>query len=268
MRESKLKKLYRNTCLNEFELNEIKELKEQIKQNNQEINNLKSQLDLVLRNTNELVYSNVFHDTIKNSEWFKNIPLSLTSWAIGYNFAYILYRTLNEIKPKKILELGLGQSTKIVNEYAKHFKNVKHDIVEHNKEWTEFFKNSTDMSDMVNFHLLTNIKRKYNGVELNSYKGFKKEFEKQKFDLMLIDAPVGGTEYARMDILDILPECLEKSFVIIIDDCQRIGEKRTIELLEKKLRDNNITYCSGYLNKGVTDAYICTSDDLRYLCSI
>ena len=35
-----------------------------------------------------------------------------------------------------------------------------------------------------------------------------------------------------MDIIDIIPNCLEDDFVILLDDCERIGEKNTIEILE------------------------------------
>ena len=38
-----------------------------------------------------------------------------------------------------------------------------------------------------------------------------------------------------MDIIDIIPNCLEDDFVIFLDDCERIGEKNTIEILEDKL---------------------------------
>lgn len=141
MKENKIKKIYRNICLSEFTLNEIHELKTKIDNNSRNMDDLYNMLNKVKRNTDEIVFANIFHDTIKNSEWF-NIPLSLSSGAIGYNMAYIIYRTLNDIKPKKILELGLGQSTKIINEYAKYFKNIEHDIVEHNKEWIDFFEKS------------------------------------------------------------------------------------------------------------------------------
>lgn len=220
------------------------------------------------RNSNELVFAEYFHDTIKHSKWFDE-PLSLSSGAIGYNFAYILYRTLDDIKPKRILELGLGQSTKIINAYAKHFKGVEHHIVEHDQTWVDFFKRSTDMSELSHFHLLKNYKKKFNNTELNAYKNFKKEFKNQKFDFIVIDGPVGvGQEYSRMDVLDIIPECLPKQFVILLDDCERKGEQNTISMLEKKLSENNIKFCSGYQYRGTTDAYICTSSDLEFLCHI
>ncbi len=265
MKESKIKKIYRNICLTEWGVKETQETKECVKNNTLDILN---NLDKIKRNTDELVFANIFHDTIKHSEWF-DIPLSLSSGAIGYNFAYILYRTLNDIKPKKILEMGLGQSTKIINEYANHYKNIEHHIVEHDAVWIDFFKKSTDMSKMSNFHLLHNYKKKYKGTELNAYMKFKEEFENQKFDLICIDGPVGwGQEYSRMDILDIIPECLNKQFVILLDDCERIGEQRTIELIETKLRKSNISFYSGYQYVGKTDVYICVSDDLEFLCHI
>lgn len=263
----KIKKIYKNICLNEWELKEIQHLKTNDENVNKKFDEILYKLSEIEKNSNELVYANIFHDTIKNSEWL-DIPLSLTRWSIGYNFAYILYRVLDDVKPKSILELGLGQSTKIINEYAKHHDSINHNIVEHNKDWVNFFKKNNDMSNMVNFHLLNNYKREYNGVKFNAYKNFKKEFENKKFDLIVIDAPVGGTEYSRMDILDIIPNCLNKSFIILLDDCERIGEQHTIEMLESKLAKNNIIYTTGYLNKGITNAYICTSSDLSFLCSI
>ena len=269
MKETKIKKIYRNINLNEWELLEIKEIKAQNNSNTERIANIEAKLDKVFRNSNELVFANVFHDTIKNSEWFKNVPLSLSGWAIGYNFAYILYRILDDIRPKSILELGLGQSTKIINEYAKYYKNTEHHIAEHNKDWIEFFKKKVDMSEMANFHFLENYKRNYEGNEVNAYKGFEKEFKKKKFDLIVIDGPVGGTqEYSRLDTLDIIPGCLNKSFAIILDDCERIGEQRMISLLEKKLNDNNVEFISAYNFVGKTDVYICVSKDLAFLCTI
>ena len=264
----RLKKLYWNISLTEWGVRETQETKAITKLNSQDLKRLIDETETIRRNSDELVFANIFHDTIKHSKWL-DIPLSLSSGAIGYNFAYILYRTLDDIKPKKILEMGLGQSTKIINEYAKHFKNIEHNIVEHNSDWIDFFKKSTDMSSMSNFHLLENEKIKYNGADLNTYKNFKKEFKGQKFDLICIDGPVGcGYEYSRMDILDILPDCLNEQFIILIDDCERIGEKRTIELLEKKLKDNKIDFCSGYQYKGRSDVYICVSSDLEFLCHI
>ena len=272
MSESKLKKVYRNICSIESILNAStlhnSTMAHQIKDLSTIFAEFKKSLNEVERNSYELIYANYFHDTIKHSDWFDE-PLSLGAGAIGYNFAYILYRTIDAIKPTSILELGLGQSTKIIGSYAKHFKGVEHHVVEHDPEWIHFFERNYTISPATTIHLLENYKRTFNKTKLNAYKDFGKEFASQKFDLIAIDGPIGSKqEYSRMDIIELLPECLNKQFVIILDDCNRIGEQRTIKLIEEKLHKSNIGYRSSYHYKGMTDVYVCTSKDLEFLCHI
>ena len=270
IKKTKIYKMYRNIMRVEEVNSSVFELNKKIEEQNRILKEIEKQNEKNLRIGNENLFATIFHDTIKNSKWF-DIPLSLSSGAIGYPYAYILYRILDEIRPKKILETGLGQSTKIITEYVKYFEKdgIKHDVVEHDENWIDFFRANTKLSDIQNIHLLKNYQREYNGYKLNAYKNFKKEFQGKKFDLISIDGPVGyGQEYSRMDILDIIPGCLEKQFVILIDDCERIGEKHTIELLEEKLRENKIDFHSGYQYWGVTSVYICVSNDLEFLCHI
>lgn len=236
----------------------VTEIDKNLTEINKKVENLK-------RICNENLYAMIFNDTIKNSEWFEDTSLSLSSWAIGYPFAYILFKVLDEIKPQNILEMGLGQSSKIINQYVKHSKNVKYDIVEHNEEWIEFLKKNIAME---NIHLLKSYTRKYNDSEFNAYLNFSDEFKNYRFDLISIDGPVGGGEkFSRMDIIDLIPNCLKETFVIILDDYERKGEKGTVELLEKKLTQNNIEFSRGFY-RGKKDVYICTSKNLDFLCHI
>ena len=41
-----------------------------------------------------------------------------------------------------------------------------------------------------------------------------------------------------------------------------------IEMLEEKLRKNNIEFRTGYQYWGVNTVYVCTSEDLEFLCHI
>lgn len=275
MGENKLKKAYRNICLTEWvdkKLQQIelsnKERDEKLSEINNKLDALNKNIEIIKRNSNEILYAEIFHDTSKNSKWLHE-ELSLSSGAIGYPLAYILYRILDEVKPKSILELGLGQSTKIITSYVKFEKKVIHDVVEHDQNWINFFKMNMELEEVQNIHCLENYKRKYNDCELNAYRNFKKEFKGKSYDLILIDGPIGwGQEYARMDILDIIPECLNKSFIILLDDSERIGEQRMIEMLEEKLRKNKIEFRTGYQYWGVNTVYVCTSEDLEFLCHI
>ena len=70
-----------------------------------------------------------------------------------------------------------------------------------------------------------------------------------------------------MDILSIMPDCLNDDFVILLDDYNRQGEKKMIEKLKKILEENNIEYVTG-LYWGNKDTYMIASSSLKFLCTM
>ena len=79
------------------------------------------------------------------------------------------------------------------------------------------------------------------------FKGFKETFQGQKFDFISVDAPLGGDmkQYARIDVLHLIPDGLGENFVIMVDDCNRIGENNTVKEIENKLIELNIPISVG-----------------------
>jgi len=79
-----------------------------------------SEIKHIVKNTNSIsyenIYANVFHDTTSRSEWLNDKVFWPGRSALGYPAMYVTYRILNEMKPKRILELGLGQSTKLISQ--------------------------------------------------------------------------------------------------------------------------------------------------------
>ena len=96
----------------------------------------------------ELIWASTFQSVTAKSSWFRNKSLAPGRWALGYPALYILYRVLNEMRPKNILELGLGQSTRMIAQYAAHYKGVRHTVVEHDKDWVAFCKKDMRLSDL------------------------------------------------------------------------------------------------------------------------
>lgn len=98
----------------------------------------------------ENLWANIFHDSIVGSRWLQNQSFSPGRVAIGYPTLYALYRILDEFQPKSILEMGLGQSTKMIGSYVKwkvsRQEECHHMIVEHDETWIDFFKNSFELS--------------------------------------------------------------------------------------------------------------------------
>ena len=224
-----------------------------------------------IRNINkEILWAETFNNTISDSSWLKDKSFSPGRWAVGYQYLYAVYRILNAVKPKKILELGLGQSTKLLSQYAKANKEVKHTVVEHDQEWIDFYKRENELAENTEILKLEREYRKYkNDDKVLAFKEFKENLQGQKFDFISIDAPLGANAkiYARVDVLEILPECLEEDFVIVIDDYNRKGEKNTVNEIERILKEHNISYCKG-IYYGEKECMVISSKKLKFVCSM
>lgn len=226
--------------------------------------------------SDELLWANVFHDTIRGSKWLQNQSFSPGRAAIGYPTLYALYRILDEFQPKNILELGLGQSTKMIGSYArwKEQKGEKceHIVVEHDNSWIDFFQTQFEISSstpILNMDLIKVPLDALDGslTEVNIYQNFGTLLQGKKFDLIFVDGPFGSPVYSRMDIIDLLPECLNKSFIIMLDDAERDGEQNTLRMISNLLRESGITSVwSDYT--GLKSTAIVTSEDLHFYCTM
>ena len=182
----------------------------------------------------ELKYATLFHDTIVDSEWFKYKGLSLGLAAIDYGTAYVIYRVLEMMHPKHLLEFGLGQSSRIIHQYA-HFYATDAVTYEHDSEWVRFFCQVIADKYPVHIGMVELMTSKYKGEEVLTYKNLPKELGTQKFDFVFVDGPFGfrpegGTSYyySRPQIIDMIESNLADSFCIIIHDYEREGEQHTI----------------------------------------
>ena len=222
------------------------------------------------RHASEAVWAEIFNNTIAGSTWLKDVSFSPGRWAVGYPYLYVMYRVLNEMRPKHILELGLGQSTRMIAQYAAAFDDVEHIVVEHDPEWIQFFCNSFQLpanSKIVPLELEMVPYKEAEAVRV--YKGFEQAFSGQKFDFISVDAPLGSDMklYSRIDILKIIPDALKDSFSILIDDYMRIGEQNLVDEIKLKLNTAKIDFCNGRY-EGEKRICTITSNDLHFLCSL
>lgn len=220
--------------------------------------------------TQEMMWSHVFKDTVKGLEWYDVKSLSPGRWAVGYNYMYVLVRTLEAIRPKAILELGLGQSTKIMASYFRNLNDGEYyDVVEQDKEWAEFFSNGEkiDSIEGMTIHTRPIYTKEYNGADVYVYEDFDSVVKNKKYSLISIDGPWGSDLYSRMDILNYIPSILNDSFAILVDDYNRYGEKAMIKDLMKILKNNGIEYDMG-MYSGEKDMLIIMSKNYKYLTSL
>lgn len=228
--------------------------------------------DLELKMTQEMLWRDVFVDTVAGYEWYKKKSISLGRWAIGYNYAYVLARVLNEFKPSGILECGLGQSSKIMIDYVSANENVTYDIVEQDKNWVEFFQKNCALDSRMKIHVRNIVETDFSGgadhiAKTYMYEDFASVVEGKKYALLSIDGPWGNRQYSRVDVIEHIPTILEDDFVIMVDDFERVGEQNMIKLLKDKLRSNNITFYEAKY-AGMSDVCVIVSERWSFLTSL
>ena len=222
------------------------------------------------RHASEAVWAQIFNNTISESLWLKDKTFSPGRWAVGYPYLYVMYRVLNETRPKRILELGLGQSTRMIAQYAAAFQDVEHIVVEHDPEWVEFFCNDFPIPKNTKVVMLEREMVPYKDAEaVRVFKGFKETFQGQKFDFISVDAPYGADmkQYSRIDVLNLIPDGLSEKFVIMVDDTERNGETHTISEIESYLTEAQILYSRGKYS-GRKDCMIVCAKQIGFLSSL
>ena len=198
----------------------------------------------------------------------QDLSLIAGEWAVGYHYMYVMLRVLLNKKPSSVLEMGLGQSSKILARYQNYSK-CHYDIVEQDETWYQFFCSELDLSDQVSVHIRP-IEQRYNekyGVYVNSYVNFNTVIDAHKYELISIDGPWGSEKISRVDILPYIPKCLEESFCILIDDYECDGEQNMICELESVLQHNQIEYYKA-VYEGDKKFCLITSKDNSFLCTL
>ncbi|MCD7781404.1 MAG: hypothetical protein LUG89_01715 [Methanosphaera sp.] len=181
---------------------------------------------------------------------------------------YILYR-VDEIKPKSILELGLGQTTLMTSRYSNYY-DTKHVVIESNDEWIKSFSNKLNLSntmikqvDVEEFEYKDNINLRYHDLENQLC---------DKYDLVIVDGPQGFLntkpvqfqKYPRSNMWNLI-DMLADDFVIIYDDVDRSGDLNTAKRLEHMIRDNLDTNIYSTTFTGLKYQYVICSENNRFV---
>lgn len=237
--------------------------------NSELMNQIEPMLRRFERKAAESVWAQVFNNAIIGCDWLYGRPLSPGRSAAGYPLLFAMFHALNQIKPKSILELGLGQSTIMLSRYSTTHPGTMHFVAEPDYDWISFFQNEYTLSYPTRILQMPTEPVSYRNVDgIRAFKNFDKGFAGQRFDLIVIDAPFDiSTQYARIDVLRMMPACLNDNFVIIIDDVEQDGVKNTVLEMENCLKNANIPYAKG-IYSGEKDCVLLTSQNRRYLTNL
>lgn len=265
--DEKLNRLEEN--FNQIEL-KLKRLESELHSEKDSLKRISSNVIRAEGEIQEALWASTLSIATTQNDWFKKLDLRPGRWALGFGALYALVQILELVKPLKILELGLGQSTKVISEYCKSTTGTEHIVVESDETWIEFFlkqlelgKNSTIMSCGI-----SEIFFKEKEI-VPVFEGLKDKIKGKKFDLIIVDAPIGGRQkvFSRVDILSLIPDGISDTFVIFFDDSNRRQEINTIKEVEMILQNNKIDYGVGTFHSQKNSTII-VSSNLRFLLTI
>jgi len=151
--------------------------------------------------------------------------------AANYSLLYVVIRIVRELGPKSILELGAGETTRLLS--ALIDKGLTHnvDTIEGSEYWANRISNAATNVNVIHAPL---SERRFEGLSFVGYD--LKEIEQKRYDLIIIDGPNGTAGVSRASGLEVAAKCLSPEFIIVIDDAERLGERRMMRCLLRLLK--------------------------------
>ena len=220
-------------------------LRELARRHEQRLAAVEQRLDLCYNELKELNYAHLLHDGMKGTFWLNKQTFDLHNWAANYSFIYLLFRILDKMEPRNILEFGLGQTTKLTTQYIA-YKNSKAylNVCEHSRDWIQIYQPELPKHEHIRINHLELEYFEYRRKKNDKYAGLLELVGDRKFDLIIVDGPVGGGKnLPRSNVVDLIGHGnLAEDFVIIFDDAERVGEKNTIRKTQAALRKKSIAF--------------------------
>jgi predicted O-methyltransferase YrrM len=170
----------------------------------------------------ELFYQNMFHHA-SAAMGLKLPAMFPVQSAANYSLLYTILRAITDLPVRSVLEIGAGQSTLLLNALAEVNPDLTITTVETDPSWAERIGSRVR-------HAVTSIpltRKSLYGREVMAYADLG-ALGDRRYDLIVVDGPMGTKRYSRWAALEVLERCLGDQFLVIFDDAGRRGESDTI----------------------------------------
>lgn len=167
--------------------------------------------------------------------------------AACYSLLYLLIRILTENRIQSIVELGSGESTRLIDRIRA--PDAQHVCYEHDASW---HTRSAGRLDRCDFRLRPLVHQHVESIPCDWYDNV----ALQDFDLLLVDGPIGVDRYSRIGCWNLIRANRKKDFVVILDDSGRPGETETLAFVASGLRGLGLEPHVRQLDSGTVPAII------------
>ncbi len=210
----------------------------------------------------EQIYQVSYLDIARRTSWLDDVPMSSPKGGTAsFSLLYILLTILRDEKLDTILELGVGQSTKLFSQYVKNYKK-KLTSIDDDEFWLNMTIEKGDYIEPVYAKLSPRV---VNDIQIDWYDCDRPSLVA---DLVLIDGPKAfskSIKYNRLGVLSWLPDILNDEFIIVVDDVNREGEDFLVKKIIEKCKYKDIVVKSRKIVGRNSQFIIATEKYFKYL---
>lgn len=169
--------------------------------------------------------------------------------AASYSLMYLLTRVLSELPVHRIVELGSGETTVLIDRLRQaEGHHVAYDQAEF---WVKKVAARAPRCDVRHAPI---VDKQFEGVAFGGYDGL----QPCDFDLLLVDGPNGTDHVSRYDCVPLVAGNGAKEFIVVVDDAGRPGEQETVQALARLLTARGVDFKLNYLAGRTTQAVFTT----------
>lgn len=180
-------------------------------------------------------------------------PLYPVRGAANYGLLYLLLRLVQELPQLRILELGAGQSTILLDRLvAVH--PLQCTTLESDSAWFSRISDQVKSARVLNAPL---EQRVVNGRACSAYDPAALDHHAQ-FNVLVVDGPRKNRRRSRWGSLELIEDRLEDEFLVVFDDAERRGEQQTIAAALKLLERKQCNYATSQIRAANTQFLIAT----------
>jgi len=155
--------------------------------------------------------------------------------AADHKFLFVLLRALEEFGFRNVLEIGAGETTRVLDAYAGH-SGARVTTVEHDAQWISRLSRGglTPSHQMVHGAL-----KSFRDEVAGTYQWYDLEAmpePEEPYDLVLVDGPPGALRWSRFGAVPFLEKHRASEFLALWDDADRVGELQTFGAWIAQLR--------------------------------
>jgi hypothetical protein len=203
------------------------------------------------RMATELAHVDILRRMTQEHPWMPNAVFPVGG-AATHAFLAILARALMECRFNKVLELGAGQTTRLLSAWSNTF-GAKVWTLENDEHWADEARSAVSSPSHTIVH--APLRADENGHFWYDAKVVRAHLANERVDLIIVDGPVGTRRWSRAGVIERFTELRAEEWVVLWDDLQRQGDLESFAAFIGRLRDTDIPHgvacCQGSRTLGL-----------------